>query len=270
MRRSTVCRLCALVCVLALLLSGCKVVKKLTGRMNTESENENLPRNRTDPEAFRTLENGAVDYPGAVQGIDVSSHQREIDWQKVRADGISFAIIQIGFRGYGDGSLNEDVRFAYNYEQARAAGIAVGAYFYSQALTEAEAEEEADFVLKTLNGRSLQLPVFYDWEDVSTGRTAGAGGFQVSDFALRFCRTVVGAGYNAGVYFNRRDAYLRLRLGDLKAFAFWLAEYDEAQSFRYAVHFWQYTGKGKVDGIELPVDRDLMYTDSESLTEGAP
>ena len=65
MRRSTVCRLCALVCVLALLLSGCKVVKKLTGRMNTESENENLPRNRTDPEAFRTLENGAVDYPGA-------------------------------------------------------------------------------------------------------------------------------------------------------------------------------------------------------------
>lgn len=262
MRRNA--RFFALICILALLLSGCKVVKMLTGRTSSESESEKLPRNRTDPEAFRTLENGAVDYPGAVQGIDVSSHQREIDWQKVRADGISFAIIQIGFRGYGDGSLNEDVRFAYNYEQARAAGIAVGVYFYSQALTEAEAEEEADFVLKILNGKGLDLPVFYDWEDVSRGRTADAGGFRVSDFALRFCRTVVAGGYNAGVYFNQRDAYTRLRLRDLTGFAFWLAEYDEVQSFRYAVHFWQYTGKGTVDGIDLPVDRDLMYTDSES------
>ena len=267
MRKSISCRLCVLFCILALLLSGCELVQKLTNSSTRETEADKLPRNTRNPEDYTSLENGAISYPGAIQGIDVSSHQWEIDWQKVRADGISFAIIQIGFRGYGDGSLNEDVRFAYNYEQARAADVAVGVYFYSQATTVAEAEEEARFVLQTLKGRPIQLPIFYDWEPVSKGRTKNIYGFAVSDFALRFCQTVSAEGYNAGVYFNQADTYQRLRLRDLKAYTFWLAEYDPYQSFRYDVHFWQYTGKGKVDGIDWPVDRNLMYADSTMGTE---
>ncbi len=159
-----------------------------------------------------------------------------------------------------------DSRFEENYENARAAGIAVGVYFYSQATSREEAKAEADFVLDTLGGRKLELPVFFDWEEVSRGRTAGYANTLVSDYAQVFCDTVAEGGYAPGVYFSQSYGYMLLNLEALRSSAFWLAEYGSYQSFGYGVHFWQYTGKGHVAGIEVQVDRDLMYVEPEAET----
>lgn len=259
--KATFLRLAALLCLL-LLLSGCAALERLLD--NAAGQNLNLPRNKTDTEAFSTLENGAVTYPGARQGIDVSSYQQEIDWTRVRADGVDFAILQIGFRGYGaDGTLNPDTRFHQNYAAASAAGLDLGVYFYSQATSEEEAREEARYVVELLNGRALQLPVFYDWEEVQKGRTKGCADSRVGDWAKAFCEEISAAGYEAGVYFNQKYGYSIMGLEQLKDYAFWLAEYSSYQSFSYAVQIWQYTGKGTVDGVELPVDRNLMYAGEE-------
>ena len=143
----------------------------------------------------------------------------------------------------------------------------MGVYFYSQATSVAEAEAEAAFVLASLDGRALDLPVFYDWEEVSRGRTKGYATMRVSDFAAAFCGAVREAGYRSGVYFSQSYGYRIMRLENLLDSAFWLAEYNSYQSFDYAVGFWQYTGKGRVDGISLPVDRDIMYMQAEQRPE---
>lgn len=252
----------ALLLCLIMLLSGCGALDRLLD--DDSGKNLNLPRNNTDMEAFTTLEDGSVTYPGALQGIDVSAYQRDIDWARVREDGIDFAILQIGFRGYGaDGTLNPDSRFDQYYTGAAEAGISVGVYFYSQATSEAEAEEEARFVIELLGGRTLGLPVFYDWEEVQKGRTKGCADSRVGDYAKAFCREISAGGYEAGVYFNQKYGYSIMGLEGLRDYAFWLAEYNPCQTFRYAVQIWQYTGKGTVDGIDLPVDRDLMYVKEE-------
>ena len=243
-----------------LLLTGC------LSRGSSETNRRQLPQvpeNRTRAEAFSTAQDGSVTYPGALQGIDVSSHQGEIDWQRVKAAGIDFAILQIGYRGYSAGKLNKDSRFETNLAEARAAGVRVGVYFYSQACSEEEALEEADFVLQELDGRSLDLPVFYDWEEVTDGRTVGMATSAVGDYALAFCRRITAGGEKAGVYFNQKYGYDIMHLEALTDYMFWLAEYRSYQSFDSAVAIWQYTGQGHVDGIDIQVDRDLMYGPEE-------
>ena len=260
-QKPVLCGLAALLCLL-LLLSGCAGLKRLL--KDDAGENLNLPRNDTDMAAFSKLEDGTVTYPGARQGIDISGYQQYIDWSRVRAAGIDFAILQIGFRGYGaDGTLNSDVRFAEYYSGAEAVGIDVGVYFYSQATSVEEAREEARYVLELLEDKALQLPVFYDWEEVQKGRTKGLANSRVGDYAKAFCEEITAGGYSAGVYFNQKYGYSIMGLEQLRDYAFWLAEYNPYQSFSYAVQIWQYTGQGAVDGVDLPVDRDLMYLEEE-------
>lgn len=218
-----------------------------------------LPRNKLDPDQYTVNDNGIVSCPGARQGIDVSSHQGEIDWNAVKAAGFDFAIIRIGYRGYSAGSVNIDEMFEQNYSEAIAAGLDVGVYFYSQAVSVAEAKEEAAFVVETLSKRSLTLPVFFDWEEVSQGRTGGKADSEVSSFAKQFCQTIEIAGYRAGVYFNQSYGYTIMRLSQMKNYDFWLAEYNDYQSFTYQVRFWQYTCNGHIDGVSTRVDLDLMY-----------
>ena len=263
------CRFCRqatgiLLLCFALMLTGCGLLERLQEKKNGQAMD--LPRNQTDMASFSTEEDGAVTYPGALQGIDVSAHQQEIDWQRVRAAGIDFAILQIGYRGYGEaGTLNQDARFEENYAAARAADVSVGVYFYSQATSIAEAEAEAEFVLEILDNRVLDLPVFYEWEEVQTGRTNGFANLSVGDYAAAFCEAITAGGYRAGVYFNQKYGYSIMRLEHLKDYTFWLAEYSSYQSFGYAVNIWQYTGNGRVDGIGLKVDRNLMYVGEEDV-----
>lgn len=221
-----------------------------------------LPINIRSADAFRKTADGYISYPGARLGVDVSAHQQEIDWQRVQASGVEFAILRAGFRGYGAGALLEDERFRENLIGAKEAGLDVGVYFFSQALSEQEAVEEAEFVLSLLDGEMTELPIFFDWEEIgeSGSRTAGNVSGLVGDCALAFCRRIEEAGYPAGVYFNQRYGYTVMQLEQLQSFAFWLAEYREAPSFLYDFQVWQYTGEGKVDGIETVVDLDLLFS----------
>ena len=240
------------VLLLLLLLCGC-------GPKREQYHIPEIPRNSREMRDFTLDEKGRPAYPGAVFGVDVSEHQGVIDWEKARADGVEFAILRIGYRGYSEGSLQIDGSFARNYVEARSAGLPVGVYFFSQAVSVEESREEAAYVLELLDGVPLELPVFYDWEESSKGRTAGKATSAVGDYALAFCRGVTEGGYEAGVYFNQRYGYSIMHLEYLTDYSFWIAEYETYQSFGYQTAFWQFSGSGRVDGIDVIVDMDLMY-----------
>lgn len=220
---------------------------------------EDIPVNRYDGERFLREENGSLRYPGAKTGIDVSSHQEWIDWEQVAGAGIEFAMIRVGRRGYTEGGLYPDEMFVSNYTRAVAAGIDVGVYFFSQAVSVEEAEEEALYLLDLLDGRALTYPVFFDWETISgdRARTDDADPEEISRCAAVFCKTVADAGYTPGVYFNMEQGYLFYRLEQLAGNVFWLAEYHDRPAFYYDFGLWQYSEQGSVPGISGMVDLDL-------------
>ena len=229
----------------------------------TQVELSQLPRYRRDDADFSADSQGGIFYPDAQQGIDVSEHQGKIDWQKVREDGISFAILRVAYRGYTEGRLAEDATFRENLAAARDAGIELGAYVFSQALNEQEAEEEAAFALSILDGAPLELPIYFDWEHVSGDERADRlTGEQVTRNALAFCRAVEDAGYRGGVYFNSSVGYWKLTLPVLAGYNFWLAQYEPAPYFFYDFHMWQYSDHAEVDGIETAVDRNLRFNET--------
>lgn len=195
----------------------------------------------------------------SVPGIDVSHHQGTIDWQQVKASGVEFAIIRLGYRGYKDGELYTDEQVAQNLAGARAAGLKIGAYFFSQAVDADEAEEEARLALQILGGTSLDLPLVYDWEYVSdSARTAAVDGDTLMDCVRTFCGTVEQAGFEPMVYFNQDLAKTKLDLDALE-YPFWLAMYSDDLKFAHDVRCWQYTDQGSVPGIEGDVDIDLYF-----------
>lgn len=218
-----------------------------------------LPRNEYDRELFAE-EDGFIRYEDSLVGIDVSAHQGEIDWEKVKADGVDFAIIRAAYRGYTGGSLSMDPWFKENLKGAKDAGLQVGIYFFSQAVSVEEAEEEAKFLLECLDGEKLDLPVYYDWETVQAeARTDGVTGEEATDFALKFCSIVEKAGYEAGVYFNESMGYMFFRLSDVRQYEFWLAQYQSVPDFYYDFTTWQYSAGGEVDGIGTPVDLNVRF-----------
>ncbi len=195
-----------------------------------------------------------------VMGIDVSAHQGKIDWQQVKQAGVEYAFIRVGNRGYGDGKLYADEYAAENLKQAKAAGIRIGAYLFSQAVSVQEALEEAEFALRQLEGVALDMPLVYDWEYVSeTARTAAVDRRTLTDCTAAFCRRVEEAGFEAMIYFNVTQARDLLYLEELTNYRFWLAMYDVAGKFPCKVDFWQYTNTGKIDGIEGNVDINMMF-----------
>jgi GH25 family lysozyme M1 (1,4-beta-N-acetylmuramidase) len=225
-----------------------------------------LPRNTYGLDGF-SKENDRVRYEDdrftTVTGIDVSSHQEAVDWTAVAGDGISFALIQAGYRGYTDGALGEDVRFRENLAGAKAAGLQTGIYFFSQALNEEEAKEEAEFVLELLDGEALDLPVFYDWEgiDSAEARTDGLDGETITACAKTFCETVEAGGYEAGIYFNQSYVYTVIDLAQLTDYPLWLAQYRDVPDCIYDFGFWQYTDSGTVAGITPPVDLNVRFVE---------
>ena len=193
-------------------------------------------------------------------GVDVSSYQGSVDWEKAAEDGIDFAMIRVGYRGYGqEGKLMEDTVFRDNLQGALDAGLEVGVYFFSQAITEEEAREEADFVLELIDGYDLTYPVVFDWENITydTARTDGIDSQTLTALADAFCRRVEEAGYQPMIYFNQYLAYLMYDLEGITQWPFWLAEYNETPGFYYTFQMWQYTDAGQVDGIQGEVDLNL-------------
>lgn len=225
----------------------------------TEATEETAARNERDPADFQ-MEDGFLRYPGAVPGIDVSTHQGLIDWEQVRDAGIQFAIVRVGYRGSTKGQLYEDELFRDNLNGAREAGLKVGVYFFSQALTVEEAKEEAEFVLRLLDGEPLELPVYYDWEQVAgTSRITDPGLLPLTDCSAAFCEAVRAGGYTPGVYFNQDYGYAYLDFVRLQNYELWLAEYGDNPTFRYHYDCLQYTDAGVLPGIETTVDMDLIF-----------
>lgn len=191
------------------------------------------------------------------RGIDVSKFQGSIDWNAVKADGITFAIIRCGYRGYGSGALVEDSTYRANIQGAINAGLKVGVYFYSQAVNEAEAVEEASMVLSLVGGYSLPLGVYYDTESVSGGRANGISAAERTACAVAFCETIRNSGYSAGVYSYASWFYNALNFANISKYNIWIAQYRDTLSFSYKYNIWQYTGSGSVNGISRPVDMNI-------------
>ena len=195
------------------------------------------------------------------RGIDLSVFQGDVDWDKAAADGVEFAIIRLGYRGYGKGALQPDELFASHLDGAHAAGIDTGAYFFSQALTAEEGREEARYVLEQLDGRRMEMPIYFDWEPIAVedSRTNGYDYAHLTDSAVAFCQTIEAAGYRAGVYINRQQGYYHYDLSRLADYSLWVADYNSYPDFYYRFDMWQYTASGQLDGIDIQVDMNLMF-----------
>ena len=196
----------------------------------------------------------------SLTGVDVSSFQGEIDWDTLREQGISFAFIRLGFRGYGEaGTLNEDETARRNLENAKAAGLLVGAYFFSQAVTEEEAAEEADFALRILDGFPLDLPLVFDAEYIRNdeARTDPVPVSQFGKNARVFCEAVKAAGYEPMIYVNRIMEILVYDIAVLNDYPLWFAGYDAVPITPYTFAFWQYTESASLEGVGEPIDLDL-------------
>lgn len=205
-------------------------------------------------------------------GIDVSAYQnrsiadKTIDWNAAKNDGVEFAFVRIGLRGTSSGSLNVDAFYDKNIDGAMAAGIDTGVYFFSQAITVAEAVEEANYVISKLGGRTLTGPVAYDWEmHDSTYRVYGTSSAMATACAKAFCETIEAAGYKAMVYTSSYVAYNKFDLSVLSNYPVWYPEYKSADStalypqLYYRPDYWQFTSKGSVAGLGGNVDCNLQF-----------
>lgn len=198
-------------------------------------------------------------------GIDVSKWNKEIDWDKVKNAGVEFAIIRAGYRGSSTGSLIEDPLFRTNMRGAAASGIPVGVYFFTQAVDEKEAVEEASAVIQLVQEYKLSYPIFIDTEGAGgNGRADGLDEETRTLVCEAFCRTIENAGYQAGVYASRNWYNNNLTAERLENYCIWLAEYRSVPLYQGYYHLWQYTSKGAVDGIEGNVDMNISYFDADS------
>lgn len=220
-----------------------------TGEKNALAEGDDSEK--TDKEEFVSM--GAV-------GVDVSKYNQEIDWEKVAAEGIEFAIIRCGYRGSSSGSLIEDPLFADNIKGAKKAGLKVGVYFFSQAINEKEAVEEASMVEELCKHEILDLPVYLDSESAGgSGRADQLSKRERTDICKAFCQTIENAGHTAGVYASKNWLEGNLYAEELDMYSIWLAQYTSAPTYEGSYQIWQYTSKGTIDGISTKVDLDVRY-----------
>ena len=227
-----------------------------------------VPLNHYDKSGF-SGSGGTMTYTGpgvtVLRGIDVSRHQGKIDWNAVKADGVDFAILRVGGRYQNSGNIYDDVYFEEYYSGARAAGLKLGVYFYSQAVSTAEAVEEIEYTLSKLKGKQIDGPIVFDWEtagsDNPDARSNDVPVSVVCDCAVAFCERVKAAGYAPMVYMNTYDGYVKYDLSRLAGYDVWYAgQYNgDYPRFIYDFAMWQYTDRGSVNGIGGRTDMDLWF-----------
>lgn len=242
------------------------IVVAAGGKYHFVPVNRELKMNSLDPINLNVLDNGEFQYltDGKVishKGIDVSSHQGVIDWNLVAQDGVEFAFIRVGFRGYGsEGKLVVDEMFHTNIQQAKEAGVKVGVYMFSQATTEAELDEEVQLVLDNIASYQLDCPVVYDVEMISgNGRMNNLTPEERTNLTLRFCEKIAQAGYRPMIYHNTEMAAIRIDYAALEAYDKWYAAYNRRMFFPYEFKVWQYSDKGSVQGIKTNVDMNISF-----------
>ena len=201
-------------------------------------------------------------------GVDISYYQSwntTIDWAAAKADGVKFAIVRLGFRGYGSaGTLEIDPHFYRNIQAAKDAGLEIGAYFFTQAINTTEAKAEADYCLRLLSGMTLDLPLFIDIEEISyaSGRLdrAGLSAYQHTQNVRAFCDTVIAGGFEAGVYASQWWLEYKLYGAELaQDYPVWVACYGSSTSYAGGYDYWQYSSSGYPAGFSTRVDMNVRY-----------
>ena len=203
---------------------------------------------------------GALSQSSGNRGIDVSKYQGNIDWGAVAASGINFAIIRVGYRGSSSGALVQDPYFKKNISGATKAGIKVGLYFFTQAVNEAEAVEEASMAMSLASGYKVTYPIFIDTESASGGRANGLSKSARTAVVKAFCQTVRNGGYKAGVYASKSWYANQLNASELSGYCIWVAQYNSSCTYSGKYDMWQYSSKGSVSGIKGNVDMNISYT----------
>jgi GH25 family lysozyme M1 (1,4-beta-N-acetylmuramidase)/flagellar basal body-associated protein FliL len=251
-----------------------KIIYKQGGKIIYESIDPNLRKHPYDWDglwwderrphySFADTESAESDGRAseALFGIDVSRYQGDIDWDRVAADGVSFAIIRMGYRGYDTGKTVVDEFFEANMKGALRAGLKVGTYFFSQAVNEAEAIAEAEMVLTGIAPYDVRFPIVFDIEEISgqSARTDALTAEEITNIAIAFCERVREAGYTPMIYANPKWFISRMEPGRLEPYAKWLAQYYKTPSYPYAFSIWQFSSSGSVDGIKGNVDLDLAF-----------
>ena len=198
-----------------------------------------------------------------IKMIDVSAFQGDINWNAVKNDGVNYAFIRLGYRGYTEGKLHVDSKFHQNMRGAANAGVQVGVYFYSQAVSRAEAIEEAEFVLDHLGDYQLSLPIVFDIEGAQTTayRTYRMGVQTATNIVKAFCDTIRSAGYDSMYYSYSKFLIENLDMAQLEGYPLWMAQYYQVPFFPYDFKIWQYSPKGRVAGIPNSVDLNLFFYD---------
>ena len=232
----------------------------------TEPENPTIPpdRNPYDRYDFQYDRHNYLKLQNLTSyaGVDVSAFQGKIDWKKVKASGIDFAIIRLGYRGYESGKLVEDEYAKANLKGAAEAGLRVGAYFFSQALNIKETDQEIQFMLGVLGDTKLDMPIVLDWEIPSnTARTRNMDRQTLTDIQRHFCGQMRDQGYQPMIYFNWHQSEHLYVLHDLEEYPFWLALYQDRMTYPWKVEMWQYTDQGRVPGIHGNVDLNVYMPD---------
>lgn len=254
---------------------------KNVGEEEIQQSEEQVVTDPEDPGKYRLTGRGTGDFSGNAirmqalshqskyrdcikqRGIDVSYHNGTIDWKKVKADGIDFAIIRVAYRGYENGKLVVDTQALNNMKNANAEGIPIGVYIFSQAISVKEAKQEADFIVNNIKGYKIDLPVVLDFEYVATGvgrlykaklsKSAG------TDVCTAFCDRVKKLGYTPMVYASKSMYEDKTYAADFsQEYPVWMAHYNNSTNYAGEYEYWQYTSKGKVDGIRT---KDNPYTD---------
>lgn len=233
--------------------------------------NTDLELNKLKADKFiindKNLPTYTIDYKDdeieALKGIDVSKFQGDIDWEKVSEDGVDFAFVRVGYRGYETGKLVEDDNCKTNIENALKNNIKTGVYFYTQAITEEEAVEEAEFVIDIVKEYDINYPIAFDLEVVGeeTARTNNLTTEERVKIVKAFCETVKEAGYTPMLYGNLATMFSMVEYEEMLDYEKWFAYYDTELYFPYELAVWQYSCTGKVDGIEGDCDLNLAFKD---------
>ena len=188
-----------------------------------------------------------------IKGIDVSKHQGSIDWDKVKNDGVEFAIIRIG---YGGSVPVKDERFEENYKNAKANGLKVGTYLYSYANSESDVEAEVNSILKWLDGKTFDLPFYLDVENNKTQGKLSVN--ELTNYVYNICERIEKAGYFTGIYASKNWLETKLDMNKLNRFTVWLAQWSSNPTYQGSYAMWQYTSDGSVNGINGRVDMNYQ------------
>ena len=196
-------------------------------------------------------------------GVDISAYQDSVDFNALKNAGVEFVIIRIGGRYYESGGFYTDDKFETYYSGARAAGLKVGVFFFSQAISTDEAKEEATFVLQHLDGKLIDYPITYDWENIdgAAARTDNITSAQVNQFAQAFCNTINSSGHRSIIYYNPSETKVSYDFNAMRSYSFWLADYADTPNPNYDFKMWQFTKTGSISGISGEVDIDLSLYD---------